>query len=59
MFKIKCEVAIKASQLTGTAGENLPAIDTKDKKISIFAGDMILAGSQASVMCTHPLRSQK
>lgn len=35
-------MAIKAPQLTGIAEEHLPRLDTKDKKISVFAGDMIL-----------------
>lgn len=52
-FKTKCEVAIKAPQLTGTAGEHLPGIDTKDKNISVFAGDVILVTWLSCVSCMH------
>lgn len=53
MFKIKCEVAIRAPQLTGTAGEHLPGIDTKDKKMSVFAGNMILVSWLSAVSYVH------
>lgn len=46
-------MAIKALQLTGTLGQHLPRMGTKDKKISVFAGDMILAGWVPGASCVH------